>query len=221
MSTSISSKYFKHCINYSDIYEHLPTLKKYAEECSHITECGVRTCVSSYAFAEGLKKSKEKGKMIQYDIGLSNEMMVFSEDCRREKINLVTRIESDTTCPREQTDLLFIDTWHVYPHLKTELEYWNTYVNKYIIMHDTTVDEFSSEIYRMDGDTEKHLEKFSKESGHSTEDLKKGLWPAIEEFLRNHSDEWELHKRFFNNNGLTILKKKNRAAAKSDVHSGC
>jgi len=33
-----------------------------------------------------------------------------------------------------------------------------------------------------------------------------GLWPAIEEFLKNNND-WVLHERFTNNNGLTILKK--------------
>jgi hypothetical protein len=31
-----------------------------------------------------------------------------------------------------------------------------------------------------------------------------GLWPAIEEFLAEHS-EWEIQQRFTNNNGLTIL----------------
>ena len=31
-----------------------------------------------------------------------------------------------------------------------------------------------------------------------------GLWPAIEEFLAEHS-EWEIEQRVTNNNGLTIL----------------
>ena len=34
----------------------------------------------------------------------------------------------------------------------------------------------------------------------------KGLWAAVTEFLES-TDEWELHKRFTNNNGLTILKR--------------
>jgi hypothetical protein len=32
----------------------------------------------------------------------------------------------------------------------------------------------------------------------------RGLWPAIDEFLKEHS-EWKLEMRYTNNNGLTIL----------------
>jgi hypothetical protein len=40
-----------------------------------------------------------------------------------------------------------------------------------------------------------------------TEDLhKKGLQPALDEFLENNKD-WELEKQFKNNCGLTILKR--------------
>ena len=39
------------CNTPGDIYEHLPTLYKYAKECSKIAEFGVRTVCSSYAFA--------------------------------------------------------------------------------------------------------------------------------------------------------------------------
>ena len=41
------------CSTPSDINEHLPTLKKYAEECEHITEMGVRWVVSTYALLMG------------------------------------------------------------------------------------------------------------------------------------------------------------------------
>ncbi len=33
----------------SDINEHLPVLKKYAEQCDHVTEMGVRYIVSTFA----------------------------------------------------------------------------------------------------------------------------------------------------------------------------
>ena len=43
--------YYNNLVNTpSDINEHLPTLRKYAEECDHITEMGVRWIVSTYAF---------------------------------------------------------------------------------------------------------------------------------------------------------------------------
>jgi hypothetical protein len=45
--------------------------------------------------------------------------------------------------------LLFIDTFHVYAHLKRELEWHHNNVEKYIIMHDTTSDEWDGEVVRM------------------------------------------------------------------------
>jgi len=60
---NLENFYIEKCNTPSDINEHLPTLKKYAEECSHITEMGVRWVVSTY----GLLMGKPK-KMISYDI---------------------------------------------------------------------------------------------------------------------------------------------------------
>jgi hypothetical protein len=40
----------------SDINEHLPTLKKYTEECDTIVEMGVRSIISTWAFLAGNPK---------------------------------------------------------------------------------------------------------------------------------------------------------------------
>jgi hypothetical protein len=199
--SAIYNGYLMRCNETSDINEHLPTLKRYTDECKHITECGVRSCVSSYAFAEGLR-GRSSTKLIQYDIEYNPKMGTFIEECKSENIDAVLYMESDLTCKREQTDLLFIDTWHVYAQLKREFEYWHSYVNKYIIMHDTTVDEWLGETVRGNQDAESQ----SKQFGYPIEEIKRGLWPAIQEFLDTHP-EWKLHKRYTNNNGLTILAK--------------
>ena len=47
----IEQKYKQRCTTPSDINEHLPVLRDYASKCTHITETGVRSAVSSYAFA--------------------------------------------------------------------------------------------------------------------------------------------------------------------------
>ena len=48
-------EYQQKCYNtYSDINEHLPILLAYTKQCESVVECGVRTIVSSYAFASGL-----------------------------------------------------------------------------------------------------------------------------------------------------------------------
>lgn len=197
--SAIYNGYLMRCNETSDINEHLPTLKRYTEECEHITECGVRGCSSSYAFAEGLR-GRPSTKLIQYDIEYNPKMSKFIEECKNENIDAVLHMESDLTCKREQTDLLFIDTWHIYGQLKREFEYWHSYVNKYIIMHDTTVDEWLGETIRGNQDAVAQ----SKQFGYPIEEIKRGLWPAIQEFLDAHP-EWILHKRYTNNNGLTIL----------------
>ena len=43
---------------------------------------------------------------------------------------------SDLTFDLEPTDLLFIDTWHVYGQLKREFEMHHQKVKKYIILHE-------------------------------------------------------------------------------------
>ena len=197
----INAMYSHKCNEYSDINEHLPTLRKYTLECSHVTECGVRGACSSYAFADGLR-NRSGTKLVQYDIQYNPCMGDFVAIAESEGLNVALNIVSDIKCNREQTDLLFIDTWHVYGHLKKEFEYWHSYVNKYIILHDTTVDEFIGESVRCKMD----INAQSVESGISIPDIQKGLWPAIEEFLVEHP-EWSLHERFSNNNGLTVLKR--------------
>lgn len=69
-------------------------------------------------------------------------------------------------------------------------------------MHDTTVDEWEGETRRMNLDAKKQ----SLETGFSLEEINKGLWPAIEEFVRDNKN-WVIAERFTNNNGLTILKR--------------
>ena len=108
--------------------------------------------------------------------------------------------QSDLDCPLVNTDLLFIDTWHIYGHLKRELARWNESVNKFIILHDTTVDEWIGETVRVGWDALKQ----SRESGIPVEEIRKGLWPAVEEFLATNP-EWKIELRLTNNNGLTVL----------------
>ena len=197
----IDTKYIERCANWSDIYEHLPTLARYASECNHITEMGVRSVVSSYAFAHALK-NKTSNKIVQVDLYCDENVIAFKNECEKENINVVFHQASSLDCPLEQTDLLFIDTWHVYGQLKRELERWNTYVGKYIIMHDTTVDEWAGETIRDRLDAKKQ----SEATGIPIHEITKGLWPAIREFLASHP-EWIMRERYNNNNGLTILER--------------
>jgi hypothetical protein len=178
----------------SDINEHIPTFIEYASECDHVTEMGVRAISSTWAFLGAAPK-----KLISYDMENPSH---YGAD-----INIVYKvaeqyglnyefIQADVLKVEiEETDLLFLDTWHAYDQLKAELDMHNSKARKYIIMHDTTSYEFKDEPL-----TSENTFEGEKSSG-------KGLWPAITEFLEEN-DNWELHKRFTNNNGITILKRK-------------
>ncbi len=82
----------------------------------------------------------------------------------------------------EETDLLFIDSWHVYEHLAEELRLHSDAARKYIVLHDTTT--FGDQ---------------GESAGH------RGLWPAVEEFLAQ--GRFRLKARYVNNNGLTVLER--------------
>jgi len=196
----------------SDINEHLPTLRALASECRHITEAGVRSVVSSYAFAAALK-GKADHTLVQVDLAKSANVTTFQAECAAEGVRTVFYEESDLTCPLAETDLLFIDTWHIYGHLKRELARWHSYAKTYLVLHDTTVDEWAGETIRNGWDAVAQ----SKASGIPIDEINKGLWPAVSEFLKEHP-EWHLAKRYTNNNGLTILK---RGIGLSKYDSAC
>ena len=84
----------------------------------------------------------------------------------------------------DQTDLLFIDTFHVYPQLKKELSLHAKKVKKYLAFHDTYTFGLSGE--------------------HSSD--KKGLLTAIIEFLIENPN-WRFKTFETQNNGITILER--------------
>ena len=196
---SIYTKYLSVVNTSSDINEHLPVLLRYTKQCSSVVECGVRDVVSSYAFAYGLIDTPNN-QYLMVDPKKSSQIEPFLNLCRNNGINASFVEQSDLDCPLVTTDLLFIDTWHIYGHLKRELARWNTSVNKFIILHDTTTDELYGETIR----NEWNAEEQSRESGIPVEEIRKGLWPAVEEFLQSHP-EWKIELRLTNNNGLTVL----------------
>jgi hypothetical protein len=199
MGSLIEKKYQANCDTPSDIFEHLPTLYEYGQKVKHVTECGVRSVVSSYAFANALR-DKPGSRMVLVDPDTSPNIPHFLAECAAAGISATFYQQSDLECPIEPTELLFIDTWHVYGQLKRELARWNPHVSKYIIMHDTTVDGIFGESVR----TGSNIQSQAKISGFTEKEIQQGLWLAIIEFLADHP-EWKLEFRYMNNNGLTIL----------------
>lgn len=108
----------------SDINEHLGTLKEYADRCSHVTEFGVRGCVSLHAFLASKART-----VVAYDIA----NVATPSDC--EKLTFVCADVLQIEI--EPTDLLFIDTIHTYDQLRQELELHSPKVRRFIGMHDS------------------------------------------------------------------------------------
>lgn len=177
----------------SDINEHIPTLLKYAEECKHITEMGVRWVSSTWAFLYS-----KPNKLISYDIVRHENINEVEELSKKNELDFKF-IEADVLKVEiEPTELLFIDTLHTYNQLIRELMLHSEKVSKYIVLHDTTTFGFKDEINH---ETKSDIVK----------DLpieKEGLVKAVMDFLISPQGfNWVIHESYNNNNGLTILKK--------------
>ena len=211
----LETKYVTLCNTSSDINEHLPTLKSYAQECSSVFETGVRGVVSSYALLYGLVENIT-----------TNNKLIFLNDIEQCDIDEFRRLAEANFVsvkyawnnnldlvfsPNETYDLTFIDTWHVYGQLKRELEKFSKITNKYIVMHDTEVDGIEGETKRQYGlyndlYVNNNLDGLINRTKIPKHEILKGLLPAIDEFLSANTN-WIMDKQYKNNNGLTILKK--------------
>jgi len=185
------------CNTKSDINEHLPTLYKYACMCDHITEFGVRGAVSTWAFLAAKPKVLKSYDFCWYE-GVQKAIDA-SHDSNTEfefkKVNVL-----GTTI--EQTDMLFIDTFHHPLQLKRELQRHCDKVNKYIILHDTQTHKRVNEKLWPDERNALSREEATKFDIYPDT----GIHHVIIEFLYNHK-QWFLLEVYSNNNGLTILEK--------------
>ena len=176
----LQSRYAQLAATPSDIYQHLPTLRKYAQQCNSVTELGVRTIVSLWSWLDAGVPIIRAYDILQPPA----DNLTYVENYAVEN-----SIDFKFTCADvlqitlEPTDLLFIDTWHVYPQLKKELELHGEVARKFMMFHDTTLYGRSGE----DGST-------------------RGLQDALDEFLLE-SDSWRVREKFTNNNGLTVLER--------------
>lgn len=161
----------------SDINEHLEVLYELAKECDSVTEFWVRNVVSTYALLHWCDN------VISYDIIKQPEVEIIERQANNEWKNFLFVLWNTMEVDIEETDLLFIDTWHVYNLLSVELElHWNK-AKKYLAFHDTTT------------------------FGRIWEDGGEWLLKAIIEFL-NKNKHWTVKHQYHNNNWLLILERK-------------
>ena len=143
----------------SDIREHLDTLYQLARGCDHVTKMGTRNGISTCAFLYA-----QPEVLVCYDrVRLPGDrragggrraaghprFLFVQADVRRVEI--------------DPTDLLFIDTWHVYEQMQQASLFHATRPASISVFHDA----------RTFGDV-------GETAGH------RGIRPAVEEFLADH-----------------------------------
>ena len=168
----------------SDINEHLEILKALADEVDHVTEMGTRTGSSTRAFLIS------NVKLRAYDLMLDDrvsELFTIAQQIGKD----VQYTQADVLQIQiEETDLLFIDTWHAYDQLIEELRLHAPKVRKYIAFHDTQTFGTKSETFMGKGGSN-------------------GLLPAIIHYMIESGDQWKFKIHRTNNNGLTVIERRN------------
>lgn len=164
----------------TDMEGHMDVIRQYASMCPTIAELGVYDCTSTWALLAGYPK-----QLTSYDIYRRPEVshVEFAVSyCPQVHFKFV--LDSSLNVDIGLVDLLFIDSYHTYEHLKLELARHSNSVTQYIILHDTTT--FA--------DIDENQQR-------------PGLWLAIEEFL-NRNTEWLVRERFTHCHGLTVLQRR-------------
>lgn len=173
--------YQEHLSRTSDIQQHLGLLHGLAcaGDVDQVVELGFRTGVSASAFLATGKR------LLSIDLDKSCKAHV-SRLAKDYPHTFTFKVGDSRVFPQIECDLLFIDSDHTYATTLAELEHWETFVSKWIVLHDTT-----------------SFGRKDRPPGNGP-----GVMSAIDSFLEMPSDEWMQWLHLRNNNGLTILKRR-------------
>lgn len=186
-------EYLKACETPSDINENLPILYELSKECNHVTEMGVRTGCSTRAFLN------TDVVLRSYDLEKDDYVNQLFESAKKVGKDVDYTEANVLDIEIEETDLLFIDTWHNYDQLTEELKKHSSKVRKYLAFHDT-------HSYGIHGEECSNSCAGNIVTGYKEKPM--GLLPSIIEFMVQNP-EWKFKIYKTNNNGLTVLEKKN------------
>lgn len=169
------SEYQKAKAQPSDINEHLRYLHGLAINRPHITEFGVREGTSTRAFLAARPKY-----LVSYDLDINPAVMVLFDLAARKGLPHQYLQANVLDIDIDETDILFIDTFHTAQQVTAELRRHAGKVRDYIIFHD--------------------VESF----GWVGEDGTEGILRPIIEFMAEDHD-WSVFYYARNNNGLLVI----------------
>ncbi len=196
--------YEHHCRESSDIVDHIPVLRQLSQECSSVVEIGVRSMVSTWGIFQGLSESAASTRSYLGIDLVYPPTNTFNTAQRLAEANGISfqfwQINDMTinVADMGSIDMLFIDSLHTYCHLTYELEKFCPIVRKYITLHDTSEPWGNGDDNTYFGDYSEYPAEYDR--------CKRGLWPAVVDFLARHP-EWILQERRLNCHGFTILKR--------------
>ena len=222
----IENEYRRAAATPSDINEHLPLLRELAESVSSVTELGVRTGISTRAFLAA------DVRLHSIDLTLDAELQKLFAAATAGGCD-ATYTQSDVLAMDiDETDFLFIDTWHTYAQLSAELKRHAPQAKRYIAFHDTFSfglrDEQAQEsrffmllmlskqilpfsllsfLKKSSFLTRLHKILGNLLSNHSSGHGNFGLLPAILHYLADNPGQWQIKIHKTNNNGLTVLER--------------
>lgn len=125
------------CKNSSDINEHLETLRDLAMQCNSVVELGVRSCVSTWAFIEGMNG----GTIVSVDVKNPREyggnLAPVEKACANKSILFKFIEKSSLDIELPEVDMIFFDTLHTYDQLSQEIKLHADKAQKFLVFHDT------------------------------------------------------------------------------------
>lgn len=200
---------FQHvCQKEAGICQYTQKVAKLAQQFSSVAELGVYELDSGFGILHGLSKNPSPSRSyLGIDTSPAPQLLLelaikWSKDAG---IDFRFLQANDLDIQLDPVDLLCIDSNHTYRHLTYELETFSPIVRSVIVIHDT-----SPPWGYADQNEKNHPLMNSRYPAH-IDRKKRGLWAAVVDFLKKHS-EWNLIERRFENSGITVIRRNQRSA---------
>jgi tetratricopeptide (TPR) repeat protein len=174
-NVGVAELYLSACRCDHPLREHLPALVVLARSCQHITDVGTGIGLAGAAFLYAEPQRVVCIDRVKYPEVDRLQMVAGRTDFTFRQTDILWD-------ELEETDLLFLDTWHVYGQLHEELRQHAGRARKYVVVHGTGLFGASGE-----------------DAGH------RGLEPAIQELLAQGS--FRLKEQRTDGIGLTVLER--------------
>ena len=170
----------------SDVNEHLNTDYKYASQCESVIEYSAQPFSGTLtSLAAGLLNNGSTVKKLYYVNPGQFNVAELAQACCTEGVTLKLYQQKTHLHKLEApVDMACIRGWHCYKQVLLELENLVD-TKKYILLHDSKIDEFVSESVRCGA----NCKALAVQNDWKLTDVQRGIWPAIEKFVEDHK-EW-------------------------------